>query len=201
MVWKPAAILAHASLAVLAAAGAAGEARAGSLRVCADPGNMPFSNNRGEGIENRIAAVLARNLGTWVQYYYRPGIERGMTRTTLYAEECDVMFDMPADSERVLLTTPLYRTTFVLASRSDRGITKRTSTTRGSRGSRSASTRLPRSAKRSRTMTYATSRFTTSATTRTWCRRISRPTRCRRWWMASLISPPCGDRSPGTTRR
>ncbi len=123
MVWKPAAILAHASLAVLAAAGAAGEARAGSLRVCADPGNMPFSNNRGEGIENRIAAVLASNLGTWVQYYYRPGIERGMTRTTLYAEECDVMFDMPADSERVLLTTPLYRTTFVLASRSDRGIT------------------------------------------------------------------------------
>ena len=84
---------------------------------------MPFSNNRGEGIENKIAEVLARSLGTWVQYYYRPGIERGMTRTTLYADECDVMFDMPSDTERVLVTTPLYRTTFVLASRSDRGIT------------------------------------------------------------------------------
>jgi len=124
MVWKRAAMLAPASLAILAAS-AAVAGRTGPLRVCADPGNMPFSNNRGEGIENKIAEVLARNLGTWVQYYYRPGIERGMTRTTLYAEECDVMFDMPVDSERVLVTTPLYRTTFVLASRSDRGITIR----------------------------------------------------------------------------
>lgn len=123
MMWKRAAILAHASMAIFAAATAAGAERIGSLRVCADPGNMPFSNNRGEGIENKIAEVLARSLGTWVQYYYRPGIERGMTRTTLYADECDVMFDMPSDTERVLVTTPLYRTTFVLASRSDRGIT------------------------------------------------------------------------------
>lgn len=124
MMWKRAAILANASLAILAtAATAAGGERIGSLRVCADPGNMPFSNNRGEGMENKIAEVLARNLGTWVQYYYRPGIERGITRTTLYADECDVMFDMPSDTERVLVTTPLYRTTFVLASRSDRGIT------------------------------------------------------------------------------
>jgi quinoprotein dehydrogenase-associated probable ABC transporter substrate-binding protein len=123
MMWKRAAILAHASVAIFAAATAAGAEHTGSLRVCADPGNMPFSNNRGEGIENKIAEVLARNLGTWVQYYYRPGIERGMTRTTLYADECDVMFDMPADTEHVLVTTPLYRTTFVLASRSDRGIT------------------------------------------------------------------------------
>jgi len=123
MMWKRAAILAHASMAIFAAATAAGDQRIGSLRVCADPGNMPFSNNRGEGIENKIAEVLARSLGTWVQYYYRPGIERGMTRTTLYADECDVMFDMPSDTERVLVTTPLYRTTFVLASRSDRGIT------------------------------------------------------------------------------
>jgi quinoprotein dehydrogenase-associated probable ABC transporter substrate-binding protein len=123
MMWKRAAILANASLAILAAATAAGAEHTGSLRVCADPGNMPFSNNRGEGIENKIAEVLARSLGTWVQYYFRPGIERGMTRTTLYADECDVMFDMPSDTERVLVTTPLYRTTFVLASRSDRGIT------------------------------------------------------------------------------
>src|SRR3981081_2895258 len=123
MVWKRAAILAPASLALLAAGTAAGEQRTSPLRVCADPGNMPFSNNRGEGIENKIAEVLARSLGSWVQYYYRPGIERGMTRTTLYADECDVMFDMPSDTERVLVTTPVYRTTFVLASRSDRGIT------------------------------------------------------------------------------
>src|SRR5947207_12443129 len=119
MLVRRSSMLAHAAMAILAAS-AAVVGRTGPLRVCADPGNMPFSNNRGEGIENKIAEVLARNLGTWVQYYYRPGIERGMTRTTLYAEECDVMFDMPVDSERVLVTTPLYRTTFALASRSDR---------------------------------------------------------------------------------
>lgn len=96
------------------------EARA-ALRVCADPGNMPLSNNRGEGFENKIAAVLAHALDTNVEYYYRPTVERGLTRTTLYADQCDVMLDMPPDSEGVLTTTPLYRSTFVLVSRSDRG--------------------------------------------------------------------------------
>jgi quinoprotein dehydrogenase-associated probable ABC transporter substrate-binding protein len=91
------------------------------LRVCADPGNMPLSNNRGEGFENKMAEVLARALGTTVSNYYRPGVERGLTRTTLYAGNCDVMFDMPPDSDDVLTTKSLYRTTFVLVYRSDRG--------------------------------------------------------------------------------
>jgi quinoprotein dehydrogenase-associated probable ABC transporter substrate-binding protein len=93
-----------------------------ALRVCADPGNMPFSNDAREGLENKIAAVLAQALNTKLQYYFRPTIERGMTRTTLDADECDVMLDMPVDSERVLTTTAVYRTTFVLAYRNDRGI-------------------------------------------------------------------------------
>jgi quinoprotein dehydrogenase-associated probable ABC transporter substrate-binding protein len=99
--------------------GAPREAQA-ELRVCADPGNMPLSNNRGEGLENRMAEVLARALGTTVSYYYRPGVERGLTRTTLYANNCDVMFDMPPDSDDVLTTSALYRSTFVLVYRSDR---------------------------------------------------------------------------------
>jgi quinoprotein dehydrogenase-associated probable ABC transporter substrate-binding protein len=93
-----------------------------ALRVCADPGNMPFSNTAGEGLENKIGAVLADALGTKAQYFYRPGIERGMTRSTLDADECDVMLDMPVDAERVLTTTAIYRTTFVLAYRNDRGL-------------------------------------------------------------------------------
>lgn len=93
-----------------------------SLRVCSDPGNMPLSNNRGEGLENKLAAVLAKALGTTVSYYYRPGIERGLIRNTLDAEQCDVMLDMPVDSDDVLTTKALYRTTFVLVYRSDRGI-------------------------------------------------------------------------------
>ena len=95
-------------------------AAAAALRVCADPGNMPLSNNKGEGLENKIAAVLAKALDTTVEYYYRPGIERGLTRSTLDADQCDVMIDMPVDSDDVLTTAPLYRTTFVLAYRSER---------------------------------------------------------------------------------
>ncbi|HYC09549.1 MAG TPA: quinoprotein dehydrogenase-associated putative ABC transporter substrate-binding protein [Steroidobacteraceae bacterium] len=98
---------------------AAPHARA-ALRVCADPGNMPLSNNRGEGLENKLAEVLARGLGTNVTYYYRPGVERGLTRTTLDADQCDVMLDMPVDADDVLTTSALYRTTYVLAWRSDR---------------------------------------------------------------------------------
>src|SRR5215467_13194663 len=99
------AVLAFVAVTLLAAPRPAQAA----LRVCADPGNMPFSNNRGEGLENKIAEVLARALGTGVQYYYRPAVERGLTRTTL-------------DADDVLTTTALYRTTYVLAYRSDRGI-------------------------------------------------------------------------------
>jgi quinoprotein dehydrogenase-associated probable ABC transporter substrate-binding protein len=104
------------------AAPAAAQAANPNLRVCADPGNMPFSNEGGDGLENKIAVVLAQAMGTKVQYYFRPGIERGLTRTTLDADECDLMLDMPVDSERVLTTSPVYRTTFVLAYRNDRGI-------------------------------------------------------------------------------
>lgn len=114
----PWAVLALAAVTLLTAPR---EARA-ALRVCADPGNMPLSNNRGEGFENKIAEVLARALGTTVENYYRPGVERGLTRTTLYADQCDVMLDMPPDSDDVITTSPLYRSTFVLAYR-DRGTT------------------------------------------------------------------------------
>src|SRR5207253_9308672 len=66
------------------------EAQAALLRVCADPGNMPLSNSRGEGFENKIARVLARALDTGLENYYRPGVERGLTRTTLDADQCDL---------------------------------------------------------------------------------------------------------------
>ena len=51
-----------------------------SLTVCADPGNMPLSNQKGEGFENKIAQVIGAALGTGVQYYWRPSIERGLMR-------------------------------------------------------------------------------------------------------------------------
>jgi quinoprotein dehydrogenase-associated probable ABC transporter substrate-binding protein len=92
-----------------------------TLRVCADPGNMPLSNNRSEGLENKLAELLADSMHAGLVYHWRPSFERGLTRTTLDAEACDVMFDMPSGVERVLTTVPLYRSTFVLAYRKDRG--------------------------------------------------------------------------------
>ena len=87
-----------------------------SLTVCADPGNMPLSNQAGDGFENKIAQVIGKALGTGVNYYWRPSIERGLMRTTLSEGNCDVWMDMASDTEGAeVLPTPLYRSTFVLA--------------------------------------------------------------------------------------
>jgi quinoprotein dehydrogenase-associated probable ABC transporter substrate-binding protein len=93
-----------------------------SLTVCADPGNMPLSNQKGEGFENKIAQVIGTALGTGVQYYWRPSIERGLMRTTLSEGDCDLWMDMASDTEGAVVLSPLYRSTFVLAYRSDKGI-------------------------------------------------------------------------------
>jgi quinoprotein dehydrogenase-associated probable ABC transporter substrate-binding protein len=93
-----------------------------SLTVCADPGNMPLSNQKGEGFENKIAQVIGAALGTGVQYYWRPSIERGLMRTTLSEGNCDLWLDMASDTEGAVMLAPLYRSTFVLAYRSDKGL-------------------------------------------------------------------------------
>lgn len=106
----------------LAAGTAAHAAELKSLTFCADPGNMPLSNQRGEGFENKIAQVIGKSLGTGAQYYWRPSIERGLMRTTLSEGNCDVWMDMASDTEGAALLKPLYRSTFVLAYRNDKGI-------------------------------------------------------------------------------
>ena len=108
--------------ALMLAGGAAMGAEPKSLTVCADPGNMPLSNQKGEGFENKIAQAIGSALGTGVQYYWRPSIERGLMRTTLAEGNCDLWMDMATDTEGAILLAPLYRSTFVLAYRSDRGI-------------------------------------------------------------------------------
>jgi quinoprotein dehydrogenase-associated probable ABC transporter substrate-binding protein len=98
-------------------------AQLSSLTVCADPGNMPLSNQKGEGFENKIAQVVGKALGSGVQYYWRPSIERGLMRTTLSEGNCDLWMDMASDTEGAqVLSPPLYRSTFVLAYRNDKGI-------------------------------------------------------------------------------
>ena len=94
----------------------------GSLRICADPGNMPLSNDKGEGFENKIATIIAEGMGTHTSYFYRPYLERGLTRQTFDNNECDILMDMSPDDERMMTTKPVYRSTFVLAHRNDKGI-------------------------------------------------------------------------------
>jgi quinoprotein dehydrogenase-associated probable ABC transporter substrate-binding protein len=92
-----------------------------SFTVCADPGNMPLSNKKGEGFQNKIAEVLGQTLGTGVQYSWRPSFERALMRNTINAGSCDLWMDMAADTDGAEMTSPLYRSTFVLVYREDSG--------------------------------------------------------------------------------
>lgn len=92
------------------------------LRVCDDPGNMPMSNDKGEGYANKIAEIIAKGLGKSVSHFYRPYLNRGLTRQTFDNNECDILMDMTPEDERMLTTMPLYKSTFVLAYRNDKGI-------------------------------------------------------------------------------
>jgi quinoprotein dehydrogenase-associated probable ABC transporter substrate-binding protein len=110
-------------IAIRAAAKAAYKAkRLMTLQVCADPGNMPLSNIKQEGFQNKMATLLADTMGARVVYYWRPFLERGLTRQTFDETSCDVMFDMPANYGRLLTTFPVYRSTYVLVARSDKGL-------------------------------------------------------------------------------
>ncbi len=91
------------------------------LRVCADPNNLPFSNQRGEGFENRIASVLAADLGLAVRYTWWPQ-RQGFVRNTLNFGRCDVILGMPTSFDGVMRTRPYYRSTYVFVTRRDRGL-------------------------------------------------------------------------------
>jgi len=109
-------------IAIRAAAKAAYKAKKiDQLVVCADPGNMPFSNIKEEGMENKIAHVLGDAMGAKVSFYWRPMLERALNRETFDARMCDVMITVPANYGSLLTTSPVYRTTYVLAYRNDKG--------------------------------------------------------------------------------
>jgi quinoprotein dehydrogenase-associated probable ABC transporter substrate-binding protein len=100
-------------------------ATAPPLRVCADPNNLPFSNRREEGFDNRIADLVASELGRPLRYVWLPE-RRGFVRRTLGAGLCDVLLGVPEHLEAVLPTRPYYRSTYVFLSRADDPRTVRT---------------------------------------------------------------------------
>src|SRR3954468_6781978 len=100
------------AVALLAALGA--EAR--ELRVCADPNNLPFSNQAGEGFENRIATLIGRELHRPVAYTWWAQ-RRGFVRNTLNSGACDLVVGTSAGMEMLATSRPYYKSTYVFVSR------------------------------------------------------------------------------------
>jgi quinoprotein dehydrogenase-associated probable ABC transporter substrate-binding protein len=130
--WRGSALIVALGLSVASAAaqhlgqdaGAKGSDNAGGvelidpkvLRVCADPNNLPFSNEKGEGFENKIAELLAAKLHKDLAYAFYPGAT-GFVRNTLNAHLCDVVLGMPQGNDLVQPTNPYYRTTYAIVTR------------------------------------------------------------------------------------
>jgi quinoprotein dehydrogenase-associated probable ABC transporter substrate-binding protein len=83
------------------------------LRVCADPHNLPFSNEKGEGLENKLAELLAAKLGKTVAYAFFPQAT-GFVRMTLGSHRCDVIMGFPQGDDLAQSTNPYYRTAYAL---------------------------------------------------------------------------------------
>jgi quinoprotein dehydrogenase-associated probable ABC transporter substrate-binding protein len=91
-----------------------------TLRVCADPNNLPYSNQAGEGFENKIAELLAADRGVELAYTWFPQTI-GFVRNTLGARQCDVVIGTTTTSEQMQNTNPYYRSSYVLLQRADAG--------------------------------------------------------------------------------
>ncbi|OAF18539.1 MULTISPECIES: substrate-binding domain-containing protein [Bradyrhizobium] len=91
------------------------------LRVCADPRNMPFSNEKGEGFENKLAQLFAEKLQKTLDYVYFPQAT-GFVRMTLGAHRCDVIMGFPQGDDLVQGTNPYYRTTYALVAKAGSGL-------------------------------------------------------------------------------
>ncbi|WP_274423698.1 substrate-binding domain-containing protein [Chelativorans sp. YIM 93263] len=108
-----------ATLGAVLTHGAAADTR--ELRVCSDPNNLPFSNEKGEGFENRIAELIAEDFGAELSYTWWAQ-RRGFVRNTLNAGDCDVIMGVPAGYELVETTKPYYRSTYVYVYREESGL-------------------------------------------------------------------------------
>jgi mxaJ protein len=96
-------------------------ARAEVLRVCSDPNNLPFSNRAEQGFENKIAAVVARDMKATVKYVYALQND-AFVKHTLDAGTCDVMIGVSAGMDSVETTHPYYTSTYVFVSRKADGL-------------------------------------------------------------------------------
>jgi quinoprotein dehydrogenase-associated probable ABC transporter substrate-binding protein len=91
------------------------------LRVCADPRNLPFSNEKGEGFENKLAELFAEKLQKKLDYMYFPQAT-GFVRMTLGAHRCDVIMGFPQGDDLVQGTNPYYRTAYAMVAKQGSGL-------------------------------------------------------------------------------
>jgi mxaJ protein len=92
-------------------------ANTSALTVCADPENLPFSNEREQGFENKLARLLGRNLHRPIKYLWMRHTGRGFVRNVLNENECDVLLGVPNKFDPVLTTSPYYSSSYVFVSR------------------------------------------------------------------------------------
>ena len=124
---RPAFALALMLAAMVVAAGARADDARTAFRPCIDPDNLPFANLKGEGFENRIADLFAKQLGLPVQNYAFPqrmNFIRNTLRYKLPGEDyrCDVVMSVPAGYDQVSATTPYYRSTYALVYPKGKGL-------------------------------------------------------------------------------
>jgi len=86
------------------------------IKVCADPDNLPFSNTKQQGFENRIAELIARDLNAHLTYVWQR-MGRGFVREYLNKSVCDLLIGIPTNYRPVLTTNPYYRSTYVFVTR------------------------------------------------------------------------------------
>lgn len=90
------------------------------FKVCADPDNMPFSNLKQEGFEDKIAALIAKDLGKKLTYTYAYN-RQGFMRNTINANRCDIIMSTTSDNDALRTSKPYFRSGYVFVYRKDSG--------------------------------------------------------------------------------
>jgi quinoprotein dehydrogenase-associated probable ABC transporter substrate-binding protein len=122
-------VLACALVGLQSGSAAAQASESGSLelvdpnvfRACGDPRNLPFSNDKGEGFENKLAELFAAKLGKKLSYTYVPQAT-GFVRMTLGSYRCDIIMGFPQGDDQAQVTIPYYRTTYALIAKRGSGL-------------------------------------------------------------------------------
>lgn len=94
---------------------------AATIRVCADPGNLPYSDHQRQGFENQIADLLARDMHLDLQYFWFPQREN-FFRKTIQQGLCDVVMGVPVGMKSLETTDSYYRSSYVFVTRRDRNL-------------------------------------------------------------------------------